>query len=591
MKLRAERNAALAAPAEITMLHRHQNRNWFARTLVAAMLVLVPATFAAACPFCSVESRTLTEELTSSEAVVLAKLVADAPPFSSDADFDDPDSGKAMFQIVDVLRHGEGATATALKAGDEIKVVYFGEDERDKTFMISGIAIEDGLLEWTTPLPLSAAAVDYVRQLPDVPTEGGARLEFFEKYLENDDPLLAQDSYDEFARAPYSALQELKDKMRREKLVEWIQSADVNPSRRRLYLTMLGVCGDQRDLPMLEQMIVSDYSVKKPILEQMVSWGRVLQGPQGLDMLVEMVDLEERQKKLGLDATIGCYLVLRGPEALDLIDERFLKNPKVEYTHAYMSIMALRIIGEETHAVPRERLLQSMRLLLDNPEFADQVIPDLARWEDWSVLERLTKMYKKGDEKSYVRQPIVTYLTVASEQPGDVGTRAKAALAELEQLDPEGVKKARSLMAFGFLARARSAAATTGAQRPEGTAESDATSSEATKQSEPADEPPAGFQASAAERATENEDASQIPQPPGYVEVPGEEADEALDTSEEPLEDASEEAEEVVVETVSSVESPPELKTFSRPLVIAVPLAAAAVLMSIYWLILRWGAM
>jgi hypothetical protein len=251
MKLRAGRNAALAAPAEITMFHPHQNRNWFARTLVAAMLVLVPATFAAACPFCSVESRTLTEELTSSEAVVLAKLVADAPPFSSDADFDDPDSGKAMFQIVDVLRHGEGATAKALKAGDEIKVVYFGEDERDKTFMISGIAIEDGLLEWTTPLPLSAAAVDYVRQLPDVPTEGGARLEFFEKYLENDDPLLAQDSYDEFARAPYSALQELKDKMRREKLVEWIQSADVNPSRRRLYLTMLGVCGDQRDLPML----------------------------------------------------------------------------------------------------------------------------------------------------------------------------------------------------------------------------------------------------------------------------------------------------------------------------------------------------
>jgi hypothetical protein len=164
-------------------------------------------------------------------------------------------------------------------------------------------------------------------------------------------------------------------------------------------------------------------------------------------------------------------------------------------------------------------------------------------------------------------------------------------LAELEQLDPEGVKKARSLMAFGFLARARSAAATTGAQRPEGTAESDATSTEATTQSEPPDEPPAGFQASAAERATENEDASQIPQPPGYVEVPGEEADEALDTSEEPLEDASEEAEEVVVETVSSVESPPELKTFSRPLVIAVPLAAAAVLMSIYWLILRWGAM
>ena len=108
-----------------------------------------------------------------------------------------------------------------------------------------------------------------------------------------------------------------------------------------------------------------------------------------------------------------------------------------------------------------------MRLLLDNPDFADQVIPDLARWEDWSVLDRLVAMYKQGDEKSYVRQPVVTYLTVASEQPGDVGTRAKAALAELEKLDPEGVKQAQSLMAFGFLARARDAKpVATGATRP-----------------------------------------------------------------------------------------------------------------------------
>ncbi len=42
-----------------------------------------------------------------------------------------------------------------VKAGDEIKVVYFGEGERDKTFLISGIGVENNQLEWTTPLPLS----------------------------------------------------------------------------------------------------------------------------------------------------------------------------------------------------------------------------------------------------------------------------------------------------------------------------------------------------------------------------------------------------------------------------------------------------
>ncbi len=287
--------------------------------------------------------------------------------------------------------------------------------------------------------------------------------------------------------------------MAHDRLVEWVKSPDVNPSRRRLYLTMLGVCGDQHDVPMLEEMIESDYSAKKPLVEQLVAVGQALGGPIGLGVWNEMLDLEERQKKLGLDATIACYLTLRGPDGLDLIDERFLKNPKVEYTHAYMTIMALRFHGEESDAVPKPRLLASMRLLLDNPDFADQVIPDLARWEDWSVLDRLVAMYKQGDEKSYIRQPVVTYLTVASEQPGDVGTRAKAALADLERLDPEGVKRAQSLMAFGFLARARDARPiATGAQRPAAT--ETATANE-------------GFAAGAADAAAENADSGSIPNP------------------------------------------------------------------------------
>jgi hypothetical protein len=130
-----------------------------------------------------------------------------------------------------------------------------------------------------------------------------------------------------------------------------------------------------------------------------------------------VVGQDERRKKLGLDALVACYLTLRGPDGLDLIDERFLKNPKTEYTYIYSTIMALRFHGDqETGVLPRERLLKSMRLLLDNPDFADQVVLDLSRWNDWSVLERLVEMFKNSDEKGYIRQPVVSYLTVASEQ-------------------------------------------------------------------------------------------------------------------------------------------------------------------------------
>ncbi len=546
------------------------------------LLALSVVSVAVACPFCTVESRTLTEEISASEAVVLAKLLVEAPPVEEEADYEggfgptDPNAGKAAFQIVEVLR-GENR----VQDGQEIKVVYFGEDERDRIFLISGIGVEDGGLEWTTPLPLSATAIDYIRKLSDVPESGADRLAFFQEYFENDDALLAQDAYDEFARAPYDDVQALKDRMHYDRLVEWIQSTNINPSRRRLYLTMLGACGSERDLPMLEGMIVSDYSAKKPLVEQMVAIGQALNGPVALGMWTEMLDLEERQKKLGLDATIGCYLSLRGPEGLDLIDERFLRNPKVEYTHAYMTIMALRVMGEESDVLPKERLLASMRLLLDNPEFADQVIPDLARWEDWSVLDRLVEMYKSGDEKSYIRQPVVTYVTVASEQQGEVGERGKAALAELTILDPEGVKRAQSLMAFGFLARARGTDPATGAQRSTTTngkqvvaIESDTTA----------------FAASAADRAEEEADPSDLPDPAAYG---------AADANAATLENADENVDgenaQPISATADSVagdfEPSPAPAEYSRSLVIGVPLAAALLLMSIYWLILRWGAM
>jgi hypothetical protein len=327
-------------------------------------------------------------------------------------------------------------------------------------------------------------------------------------------------------------------------------------------------------------------------------------GPISLPVWAELVDQDERRKKLGLDAMVACYLTLRGPEGLDLIDERFLNNPKTEYTYFYSTIMALRFHGEEkTSPVPRERLLESMRLVLDNPEFAEQVIPDLARWEDWSVLDKLVSMYKASDEHGYVRQPVVTYLTVASEQPGDVGTRATKAIAELEELDPEGVKQARSLMAFGALARARAASASAAAARPaESTTAAAAAPGETT----------------AANDATENEaaetastDASEFADPANYVKEDetkpengsveadgeGQIATVAAETTSSPNENSgsseSAAAKPAAPATAAQagVAQPPADAEFNRLLVVGVPLAGAVLLMGVYWLILRAGAL
>ena len=192
---------------------------------------------------------------------------------------------------------------------------------------------------------------------------GAERLEYFQDYLENPDPLLAQDAYDEFGRAPYSDVQALKPKMKHDLIVKWVADPEVSPSRRRLYLTMLGVCGTKADVPLLEEMIQSDFDEKKPELVALVGAGMTMGGPVGMPVLIEMAQQDERRKKLGLDALVACYLILRGPDGMDLVENRFLKNPHADYTHIYSTIMALRFHGDEnTGVIPREKLFGSMRI-------------------------------------------------------------------------------------------------------------------------------------------------------------------------------------------------------------------------------------
>jgi len=426
--------------------------------------MLVCATWqsgALACPFCSAVSQTLTQEIAGADVAVIARLIKLPPETDSNGDsaglnLDDPDSGMAEFEVLETIR-GEDIAGGAPAKGSTIQVVYFGSGASDskgqqKKFMISGIAGEK--IDWTTPLPLTERGIGYIKALGSLPEKGAARLAFFLAYLEDEDPLLAQDAYDEFGRAPYEEVIAVGDQIDRPKLIGWIEDSQVGPTRRRLYLTMLGICGQAEDVVFLESLLQYDYQQMKPGLAATLAI-MAQNGPaMGVSVLNEMVKADVRRKRQCLDALIAAYLKLKGPAGLPLIEERFLTNPAAEYTHVYAAVMALRFHGEETDSLPRERLLQTVRLLLDNTDIADQVIPDLARWEDWSVLEQLVTMFKDSEEGAWVRQPVISYLLVATEQPAEISERAKAALAELEALDPKGVKRARSYMAFGLLARA-----------------------------------------------------------------------------------------------------------------------------------------
>jgi hypothetical protein len=418
-------------------------------TVLAAALLLAGTAWA--CPFCNTTQQTLSEELAASDATVIAVLETPIEPATQNGTiaendpFEEDESGPykgAKFKIVDVIR-GD------LKPGDVIEAVYFGENEKDKQFLINGI--QGDQLDWGSPLPLTEKAVEYVKHLPGVPKAESERLRFFMKYLENTDPLLAQDAYDEFARAPYQDLIDLKDSLDREQIVEWVLDPQIGPTRRRLYLTMLGVCGMQDDVAMLEGLLKYNFEAMQPALATLISTMGATGSALGVPLVDELVHADVRAKQQCLDALIAAYLKLKGPDGLTLIEERFLKNPKADYTQLYSTIMALRFHGEESSEISKDRLVHSLRLLLDNNEIADQVIPDLTRWEDWGVMDQLVEKFKASDKDGWIRQPVISYLLTAAEQGGEVGKKANTAVAELETIDPEGVKRARNYLAWGLM--------------------------------------------------------------------------------------------------------------------------------------------
>jgi len=377
-------------------------------TLAVAALLLVPlwqnspsasAATSSACPFCSAVALTFAEQMDNSEIVVVAKLIS-APEKVIDPDADFP---KGEFEIVEVLKGNK-----FVKDGMEFKTQLVGSYPKGQKFLVMGV--DPPKVAWTTPMKATDRVFDYLSKIQSLPESGPERLVFFQDFFEDKESVLAFDAFDEFARAPYEDLIAMKDQMDHDKLVGWIKDKRTSINRRRLYFTMLGVCGTQDDIALLEDLIKSD----------------------------------SRKKQAGLDALIACYLNLKGEAGVDLIEKTFIADKDADYIDVLHAVTALRFHGTEVEIISKKRIVKAVRQLLERPKYADMVIPDLARWEDWSSMETMVKLFKEADPESnsWLRVPVITYLR-ACPKP-----EAKAYIEELQKIDPEAVERADFFLGF-----------------------------------------------------------------------------------------------------------------------------------------------
>jgi hypothetical protein len=341
------------------------------------------------CPFCSAAGQTLRQEMQTMDVVGIATLVSDG---RKDID------GAAKFKIEVVLK-GE----SLVKAGQEFQATYFGPGTSKKRFLMQGVDPRE--LVWSSPIALSEEGEKYISKLLKLPEDPVERLAFFQEYFEHPDTLLARDCYDEFALSPYEDVIKLKARMKREKLISWVQDPSMAPDRKRLYYTMLGVCGIPEDTQWMEKLIKSS----------------------------------KAEDRTGLDSLLAAYLNLKGEAGLPLVVDSFLKNPDSQYVDIFAAVMALRFHSSEGKILKQASVAKAMSQLLDRPDLADLVIPDLARMEDWSQLDRLTQLFRDAKEdNAWIRMPIVNY-TRACPLP-----EAKERLQEMEKIDPAAVKRSKT---------------------------------------------------------------------------------------------------------------------------------------------------
>jgi hypothetical protein len=393
--------------------------------MTAAVTALPAVRNALCCPFCSAPTLVMAEELAQCDHLLLGRWKGGEKPA-------DIRAGTAQFEILEV----GFSLGARFEKGQTLELPQYIAGIESSQYVLMGP--DDRIEDWFSPVEASADGWKYLSQMPPIvtdPAKQAERLLYFIPYFEHPDLMVSNDAYSEFAAAPYEVIKPLRDKLPREKILGWLNDPKVQITRTGFYGLMAGLCGRPEDADILEQKILT-------------------------------LDSDFR---LGIDGVMAGYILLKGEAGLKVLEDARLNattvrmkdgtEAKMPFSEVYAVMQTLRFLWQyEPDLIPRDRLKQTMHVLLDRPELADLVITDLARWKDWTVQDRLMAMY---DEDKFdipsIRRSIVKYLLVCSQEkgtPADDGTvtrpdtalRADELLKVLEEKDPRTVTEAKRFL-------------------------------------------------------------------------------------------------------------------------------------------------
>jgi hypothetical protein len=365
-----------------------------------AALLLVPAVVQA-CPFCTMQGKTLTQEVDQASMVLYGKLT-NANERNETTEMvieqiikDNPIRAKRKTIRRKTIRLARFVDLEATTAQD--RYLVFCDLFNGKIDPYRGMALKVG-----SKLP------DYLRGALAVKDKTAPqRLRFFFDYLDNADVEMSNDAYKEFGNADYKDFKTLAKDLPSARVIKWLKDSDTPSFRFGLYASMLGHCGKKSDAAILRALL----------------------------------DDPDRRAGSGIDGILAAYTMLEPKEGWKYL-QAALKNTKEEFMFRYAALRAVRFLHDyRTDVIRRADLESAACSLLTQDDIADLGIEDLRKWKCWDNLDRVLEVRKTDAYKL----PIVkrAILRFCLECPGK---KAAGYVAERTKADPDAVSEAKELL-------------------------------------------------------------------------------------------------------------------------------------------------
>jgi hypothetical protein len=345
-------------PAQRERRGKRAMTRWF-----FAALFLCTSFAATACPLCLGAFRSsVAQQLVDLPHAVLAQPSADGRGYRIVAVIkgERPAAGTIPAEAIqlDVIMD---AAATLLLVRDDAWSMWVG---------VGAVAVEHA--SWLRRIAAGRRSSDMNAD------EWQARVELMLPYLEHRQPLVAEIAYGELAAAPYAALLAARPRLDAPAIRRWLADPQL-AARQPMYLLLLGIAGDAGDASALERR-----------LEALWIAGDATY----------------------LASMIAADLQLRGPSRMAWVDAKYLGNRLRTTRELEAALLALSVLGNANDAIPRERVIQSYRLFMqEHKELAGFVAQDLAAWQYWGAVPLYLTLIKSNVRQQFTsRVAIFVYL-------------------------------------------------------------------------------------------------------------------------------------------------------------------------------------